>query len=99
MPDGFDLLQNFPNPFNPETTIQYHLDQPGQVTLCVYDVLGKEIIQLVNKIESVGMHQVQWYGRDSNQRQMSSGVYFSRLTGKTNAGQEVHKLNKMIMIK
>lgn len=98
-PDDFVDLQNYPNPFNPETTIQYRLDQPGYVSLVIYDISGKEIIQLMDKTQFAGLHQIQWNGRDAVHQLVSSGVYFSRLRVKTIAGQVIQRLNKMILMK
>lgn len=69
------LGQNYPNPFNPSTNIQFTLPQPANVTLKVYDVLGKEVATLVNGNVSAGVHTVRFEARSN----MSSGVYFYRL--------------------
>ena len=81
----FALLQNFPNPFNPSTTIRYAV--PGTrsgetvpVTLVVYDILGQEIKTLVAETQSPGLHTVAWDGTDNSGRRVSSGVYIYRLT-------------------
>ena len=74
-PDGFMLAQNYPNPFNPTTLISYQLSAPSQVTLKVYDILGREMATLVNERENVGSHSVKFDGSG-----LSSGVYFYRLT-------------------
>lgn len=99
LPVKFGLLQNYPNPFNPETTIQYHLGQPGHVMLSVYDMMGEEVIQLVNEKSSPGRYEVHWGGRDKKQTPVASGVYFSKLTIKTITGQAIQRLNKMILMK
>jgi hypothetical protein len=68
------LSQNYPNPFNPTTTINYELASDSHVRLKVYDVLGREILTLVNSDETAGPHQVLL-----NASELSSGVYFYRL--------------------
>ncbi|MFO7446478.1 MAG: YCF48-related protein [Ignavibacteriaceae bacterium] len=73
-PDVFYLLQNFPNPFNPATTISYQIPQAQFVTLKIYDVLGREIITLVNDEKPAGSYEVKFDGS-----MLSSGVYFYRL--------------------
>jgi photosystem II stability/assembly factor-like uncharacterized protein len=75
-PQKFQLSQNFPNPFNPITTIQYVLTERAKVTLKIYDVLGNEIRTLVDETQSAGTHLQQWDGSG-----LPSGVYFYRLEG------------------
>ena len=74
VPSDFSLLQNYPNPFNPSTLISFDIPRTSMVTLKVYDVLGKEIVSLVNGETSFGRHSVQF-----NSTGLSSGVYFYRL--------------------
>lgn len=71
----YRLNQNYPNPFNPATTVSYYLPISGQVTIRVYDVLGREVSTLVNGDESSGEHEVNFDGAS-----LASGVYFCRLT-------------------
>lgn len=75
IPASFRLAQNFPNPFNPSTTIVYALANSGQTTLKIYDVLGKEIRTLVGAYQTAGEHTVQWDGKDNTGRTVVSGVY------------------------
>ncbi len=74
-PDHYSLVQNFPNPFNPTTSIQFSLKQNEHVRLSVYNVNGKEVDVLLDELVSTGHHQVQFDGKD-----LPSGVYFYRLT-------------------
>jgi hypothetical protein len=74
------LGQNFPNPFNPSTTISYYLPEDSPVTLAVYDVSGGRVVCLVSKAEKKGRHSVTWDGKDGNGSPVASGIYFSRLT-------------------
>jgi hypothetical protein len=74
LPATHVLSQNFPNPFNPTTTIKYELANDSHVSLKLYDVLGREVLTLVNRDESEGPHQV-----FLNASELSSGVYFYRL--------------------
>jgi hypothetical protein len=73
-PQQFALFQNFPNPFNPTTTINYQLSTPGRVVLKVYDPLGKEVATLVDRTETGGNKSVQF-----DAGTLPSGVYFYRL--------------------
>ena len=74
IPAQTELFQNYPNPFNPTTIITYRLSISGLVTLKIYDILGREIITLVNKFQNAGEHSI-----DFNARNLSSGVYFYQL--------------------
>ena len=73
-PAKFSLLQNYPNPFNPKTEIQYSLPQSGHVKLAVYDLMGHQVAELVNKNQPIGSHRVTFDGSD-----LSSGLYFYTL--------------------
>jgi hypothetical protein len=74
IPGEYGLGQNYPNPFNPATTIAYQIRSAGQVTLRVYDVLGREVATLVDGYQSPGTHTKTFDGS-----RLSSGVYFYRL--------------------
>jgi hypothetical protein len=74
IPDHTFLGANYPNPFNPTTTIQFGLKNAGMVKIRIYDVLGREIATLVNEQLPAGMHQVVWNGS-----MQSSGIYFVRM--------------------
>ena len=70
----FALERNYPNPFNPTTTIQYSLGLAGPTKLMIYDVLGRELVTLVDEYRPAGTHKVVW-----NTSGLPSGVYFYRL--------------------
>ena len=70
----FSLEKNYPNPFNPTTTIEYSIGIAGPTKLMIYDILGREVVSLVNEYKQIGRHKVMW-----NASTMSSGVYFYRL--------------------
>jgi hypothetical protein len=74
IPSKYSLSQNFPNPFNPSTKIEYSIPKSGLVTIKVYDILGKGIATLVNEIQSPGTYSV-----DFNGAELPSGIYFYRL--------------------
>jgi hypothetical protein len=73
------LEQNYPNPFNPLTTIHYKLSQPVEVTINIFDILGKHICTLVNQLQQAGNHSVTWDGTDKQGRPVSGGIYFYQL--------------------
>jgi thiol-disulfide isomerase/thioredoxin len=79
-PVDFVLTGNYPNPFNPSTTVSFTLPSSGQVSLVVYDITGRKIRDLISGPMSAGSHSVVWDGRDSAGKTVSSGVYLSRLT-------------------
>ncbi|UCH82983.1 MAG: T9SS type A sorting domain-containing protein [Candidatus Latescibacterota bacterium] len=75
----FDLEQNFPNPFNPETTIPYYLARESRVELSIYDTAGRRIRRLVDTDRGVGPHRAVWDSRNDHGHRVASGVYFYRL--------------------
>ena len=79
------LYQNFPNPFNPTTVIKYELDKPGNVSLKIFDMLGREINTLVNEIQDEGFHFAVWNGKNSNGYKVSSGIYIYSLISESGA--------------
>lgn len=74
LPREFALLQNYPNPFNPSTTIKYNLPIDAHVTLKLYDVLGREVLTMVNEQAKGGYHSA-----TLDASRLSSGVYFYRV--------------------
>ena len=94
VPQNFELHQNYPNPFNPITTIRYDLPQEGYVVLTIYDILGREVVKLVNKRMSAGYHTSIWDNKDTFGRSMAGGIYFYQIKtpGYT-------KTNKMVLLK
>ncbi|MFC1569358.1 FlgD immunoglobulin-like domain containing protein, partial [bacterium] len=93
-PDEFGLNANYPNPFNPSTTISFQLPKTTQVTVTVYDLQGKNIATLLEQSLTAGKHQVQWDGRNDAGNDVASGVYFY----KVHAGQNV-KSSKMTLLR
>ncbi|HSW55579.1 MAG TPA: T9SS type A sorting domain-containing protein, partial [Ignavibacteriaceae bacterium] len=90
IPVNFTLYQNYPNPFNPSTTIQFSLPKSGDVTLKVYDILGREVATLLNETKNAGSYEV-----DFNASQLSSGIYFYQLS----VGNEFRQTKKLVLIK
>lgn len=77
---AWSLSQNYPNPFNPATRIEYTIPSRCRVTLIVFNVLGQQIITLVDRMQSAGSHSVLWDGTDGHGRSVSSGLYFYQLS-------------------
>lgn len=73
------LHDNYPNPFNPRTTIKFDLKDAGHVELSVFDIAGRRVKSLVSENMAAGNHDVMWEGKDSSGREASAGVYFFRL--------------------
>ncbi|MBK7141797.1 MAG: T9SS type A sorting domain-containing protein [bacterium] len=79
LPTDFTLEQNYPNPFNPSTRIDFSLPVAGDVTLVIYDVLGRSIRTLASGSYAAGHHTITWDSRDGSGQAVASGVYFYRL--------------------
>jgi len=79
--EDFILLSNYPNPFNPVTTISYSLRTSGDIKLSIYDLLGQEVTTLINAHRNGGqVYQVIWDGRNNHSQPLPSGIYFTRLS-------------------
>jgi hypothetical protein len=79
LPSTFSLSQNFPNPFNPSTTIQYELAGYRRVELRIFNMLGQEVVTLVNEEQNSGRYTIEWNGRNKAGIQVPSGIYIYRL--------------------
>jgi hypothetical protein len=97
LPEGYVLEGNYPNPFNPATTIRFSLANEARVSLVVFDVTGRKITTLVNDRQlAADRHEYLWNGEDTAGRVVASGVYFYRLI--VNAGESV-QTRRMLLIK
>ncbi len=94
IPSSFALFQNYPNPFNPSTIINYSLPNESAVTITIYDMLGKEIDQLISQKQPSGKHSIQWNGIDHDGNIASAGIYLYQIT----AGDFV-QTKKMVLMK
>ena len=97
-PTAFALRGNYPNPFNPTTTIRYDLARQARVTLTVYNALGQAVRTLVSSRQNAGVHQVNWDGRNDRGEPVSSGVYLYRMAV-TGEGFARQFSAKMLMMK
>ena len=86
---SFNLYPNYPNPFNPSTTISFTLSNASRVSLLIYDIHGRKVESLIEGIQPAGSHSIEW-----NASNLASGVYFYRLTA-----DEFIQTRKMILIK
>jgi hypothetical protein len=91
-PNQYDLSQNYPNPFNPTTNIKFSLPEPGNISIKVYDVTGREVNTLIeNQYFESGSHEIGFNGS-----QLASGAYFYRIVA---ANGKFHQVKKMMLIK
>jgi hypothetical protein len=95
-PEDFSLLDNYPNPFNPETRIRYTVGTSGfsLVKLQIFNVLGQRVKVLVNERQTPGSYEVTWDGTEESGVEVASGVYFYRLE----AGQ-FDQIKKMVLVR
>ena len=79
LPTGYILHDNYPNPFNPETTISFRVPQQSSVKVSIYDEMGQHIATLLNTEVQAGNHMLRWNGTDNNGRPVADGVYFYKM--------------------
>ncbi len=94
VPLSYSLSQNYPNPFNPETEILFSITEENDVSLVIYDILGKEINRIIQSRMEPGFHKVVWNGSSASGSTVASGIYFYRLT----SGDYVNQ-KKMMLIR
>jgi len=95
IPKEFALMQNFPNPFNPTTTINYDVPKTSVVTLKIYDVLGRVVATLVDGVQEASSYRIQW-----NASNMASGVYFYRISARSQDGStNFTSVRKLVLMK
>jgi len=96
-PSGYALCPNYPNPFNPTTTINYQIPMTKSqfhTILKIFNVLGQEVRTLVDEPQAAGTHSVTWDGRDNSGGEVGSGVYFYRL-----ASGDYQATERMLLVK
>ena len=79
LPESFTLYQNYPNPFNPVTTIRYDLPEQSHVTIVIYDIMGRQVKELVNAAVVSGYYKVVWDGMDSFGKPVAAGMYLCQI--------------------
>ncbi len=87
-------MNNYPNPFNPQTTISFTIQKTEKINLTIYNIKGQKVKTLVNEEKEAGNHSIIWNGKDEAGKTVSSGVYLSRIQ----VGN-FSKTNKMMMMK
>ena len=93
--DPIFSISNYPNPFNPTTSISFNLPEDSLVKLEIYNIKGQKVRTLVNDQLERGIHDVIWNGRNENNKSVASGVYFYRL----NVNKKTEKVKKMLLLK
>jgi hypothetical protein len=93
-PEKFELFQNYPNPFNPTTTISYQLPSDSKVSLKIYDILGREVMTVVDGLETAGYHQEMF-----DASRLASGAYIYRIVYADPAGKQASAQKRMVLIK
>ncbi|MBU1706783.1 lamin tail domain-containing protein, partial [bacterium] len=93
-PMVLSLVGNYPNPFNPSTTIHYQLSRPADVTVSIYNLMGEQVCIFHSGLQPSGVHQVQWDGSNQQGQSVVSGIYVGRVSTKT----ENHMM-KMVLLK
>lgn len=93
----YKLAQNYPNPFNPSTTIRYEIPVEAQVKLNIFDISGREVGTLVDERQSAGSHQVLFDAK--SMAEVSSGIYFYRLSVLASSSKSFTQVKKMILMK
>jgi hypothetical protein len=88
------VAQNVPNPFNPTTTVRFEIRERQRVRVSIYDALGKEVAELLDRELGAGAHEVVWDGRSAGGSAAASGVYLYRI-----ATEEASVAQKMLLIK
>jgi hypothetical protein len=94
IPIAYTLHQNYPNPFNPITSLRYDLPEQAQVTLIIYDLMGREVTQLINTTQESGYRSVQWNATDSFGNPVSAGVYLYQIRA-----SDYVQTKKMVLLK
>jgi hypothetical protein len=94
LPESFSINQNVPNPFNPNTSIDFAVPKTAHVTVEVYNALGQKVVTLVDETLKAGFKRVEWDGTDSGGNSVASGVYFYRMTS-----DSFSETKKMMLLK
>ena len=94
LPFRFALYQNYPNPFNPITTIDYEMARDELVSIFVYDLMGRRIKTLVNKVVAPGRYSVSWNGTNEAGKLLSTGMYFYQMRA-----EDFESVKKLILLK
>ncbi|MBT4483232.1 MAG: T9SS type A sorting domain-containing protein, partial [Candidatus Latescibacteria bacterium] len=93
LPEEIKIISNYPNPFNPETTIEFTLPSESAVDLSIYNITGQKVRTIVSESMIAGIHSIRWDGTSESGQTLSSGVYIARIT----MGEKVAARSMMLM--
>jgi hypothetical protein len=102
LPDEFMLSRNYPNPFNPSTSVSYALPVDSYVRIEIFDLIGRHVRTLVAETESAGYYTVAWDGCNNEQRQLATGLYFLRMEARgvgVMGSRSFGEIRKMLLLK
>ena len=103
LPREYTINDNYPNPFNPITTIRFDIPEPSAVSLVIYDIMGREVRRLVDGIKEPGYHTAIWDARSASGVEVSTGIYIYRFTAQPVSGESpnegIHHVKKMLFTK
>jgi hypothetical protein len=100
IPKSYELSNNYPNPFNPSTTVSFGLPSQSHVMVKVYSILGQEVATLMDGVQEAGYHNAVWNGKNSSGMQAASGVYLLRVMAQSTSGNATFsQVRKMILLK
>jgi len=99
VPQTFSLEQNFPNPFNPTTTIRFAIQSAAMTEIAVYDILGRKVVTLTAEALTPGYYTVNWDGKNSGGSTAASGVYFVRMNTQADNGVGFSAIRKLLLMK
>jgi Carboxypeptidase regulatory-like domain/FlgD Ig-like domain len=99
-PTQYQLHQNYPNPFNPSTTIGFDMPVAGAARVAIYNLLGQEVVTLINSSLQAGRNRVVWNGKDRAGNAVAGGIYFVRFTAlSANGSEQFSQIRKMVLLK
>ncbi|MBU1707668.1 DUF1565 domain-containing protein [bacterium] len=95
VPDGFMLLEPYPNPFNPGVMLPLSITRPGIFKIVVFDLLGRRIWEQTERLSGVGIHRIYWPGIDANGHLVAAGIYFARAS----SANQITSARKLVLLK
>ena len=99
IPEEFGLYPNYPNPFNPVTSISYGLSEDAEVRLVIYDLMGRVVKELYNGYHTSGMYTRKWHGDSQTGLKVATGMYIIHLDIRLDGGEHKRMTNKCILLK